>query len=126
MLRFSNRIILVVLLVSANSVHAQAYGISTRVSNTTLLIDDLPPSPGTMTLQNAFPDLDPFPEMMGMDEAPDATGRLAISSRDGVVRIFPKSAAISDNVSTFLDLSERVATQGARGAEEARRPGGHA
>ncbi|PCJ55408.1 MAG: hypothetical protein COA73_13445 [Candidatus Hydrogenedentota bacterium] len=86
------------------------FGINTRSSNTTLLIDEVPPSTaGSMQVQSAFPALSgQFPSLMGVMEAPDGSGRLFVMLRSGVIRTFPKAAATLGNLTTFMDISGSV------------------
>jgi len=106
----------ILLLTFPLSANAQ-FGIDTRANNTTLLIDEVPPSMvGSMQLQSAFPALaGQFPSPMGVYESPDGTGRLFVILRSGVILVFPKAAATLGNLSTFMDISGPVVTFGEAG-----------
>ena len=92
------------------------FGIASRTSNTTLLIDEVPGPIGSMQVESAFPALTgQFSSPMGVFESPDASGRLFVMLRGGVIRVFPKASATLGNLSTFMDISGQVLTGGEYG-----------
>lgn len=105
--------ILVMLLAVPATAFGQAFGIDSRVANTSLLIDELPPPTTSMQLVDAFPALDGvFSVPMGLVEIPDGSGRLVVWERAGKVFVFPKTNPLPGNVTLLLDLSDRVSTTG--------------
>ncbi len=109
-------LVVVVLTWMGSTVLAQPYGIESRVPNTSLLIDDLPAAePGTMQIERAFPALS-FTNPVLMIEIPDDSLRLAVVQKNGLIRVFAREPAPAANdVSTFLDISDRVLNAGEQG-----------
>lgn len=109
-------VITIVLPVFSFSALAQ-FGIDTRASNTTLLIDEVPSiMVGSMELQSAFPALaGQFSSPMGIYESPDGSGRLFVILRRGEIVVFPKADATPGNLSSFMDISSQISNSGERG-----------
>lgn len=95
---------------------AQPFGIENRVSNTSLLITDLPAAePGAMQIERAFPALS-FTNPVLIIEMPDESRRLAVVQKNGLIRVFTRAPnPTADDVSTFLDISDRVLDAGEQG-----------
>jgi uncharacterized repeat protein (TIGR03806 family) len=87
---------------------AQPFGIDSRASNTTLLIDDPPiETPGAMQLVRVYSQLG-FITPMHLVEIPDGSGRLCVVERAGNIRVFPKNNPVSH--STFLSIPDVAQT----------------
>ncbi|WP_155317902.1 PQQ-dependent sugar dehydrogenase [Desulfosarcina alkanivorans] len=95
---------------------AHPYGIETRVPNTALLIDELPSElPGTMQTRRVFPGLS-FSNPVLIVDVPDASNRLCVVRKNGLIRIFPKTVnPASEDVSSFLNISDQVLDAGEQG-----------
>lgn len=87
------------------------FGIETRASNTTLLIDSVPPtSPEAMQLVRMFPRL-AFDGPVFLTQAPGDPTRLFVLERRGRILVFPKIAdPAPEDVAVFLDLTAVTAT----------------
>lgn len=85
------------------------YGIEERPANPTCVAFARPPTQGaTVALQDAFPLLS-FNQPVFMLQAPSDPDRFFVLERAGVVKVFPDSdAATPDDVSVFVDLTDRV------------------
>jgi uncharacterized repeat protein (TIGR03806 family) len=92
------------------------FGIDVRVSNTTLLIENLPSGiPGSMQVARVFDQLNfIFPVLL--IEIPDQSGRLALVEKTGRIYVFPKITNPGPgDVTLFLDISGRVVSRGEQG-----------
>jgi len=104
-------VLLINLLTSVDS--AQAYGIETRASNTTLLITDLPADqPGTMQIERVFTNIN-FTNPVLLIEVPDGSNRLCVVQQNGIVKIFQNET--TPTPVNFLDISSRVLNSGEQG-----------
>lgn len=92
------------------------YGIDTRVSNTTLLIENLPStSPTTMQANRVFDQLT-FNQPVFLTGIPDGSNRLAVIEKSGRIHVFTKTAdPAPGDVSLFLDISAKVVSGGEQG-----------
>ena len=98
------------------ALQAQPYGLAPRAANTSLFIDNLPPT-GSYTMQSqvVFPRL-AFDQPLFVTEAPDNSNRLFVLEKPGRIKVFPKlSDPPPTSVTTFLDISTSVATASEQG-----------
>jgi uncharacterized repeat protein (TIGR03806 family) len=99
----------------AGPVDAGLYGYDARPPNPTCVAPNPPPSTSGVTTQRVFPNLS-FSQPLGLFQAPGDTTRIFILERPGRIRVFPNSqAATSGQVTTFLDITAKVDTQGEGG-----------
>lgn len=78
-------------------------------------IPDAPPETGSVGWEPAFPSLS-FQAPVDLTHAGDGTDRLFVVEQPGRIRVFPNNDAVSvDQVSLFLDITDRVDYGGERG-----------
>ncbi|MFT3713358.1 MAG: PQQ-dependent sugar dehydrogenase [Archangium sp.] len=90
-------------------------GLDQRPPNPTCVAPNPPPGNSPVTTRRVFPNLT-FNAPLGMFNAPNDTTRVFVQERDGFIRVFPNNNnAMPNQVTTFLDFSSRVDTNGEGG-----------
>jgi len=102
------------LLIGASEVAAQTCPLSPRplFAGHTLPLDSTP-SPGSMTLERAFPALQ-FESPVGFEAPPDASDRIFVVEQVGRIQVFENRDDVA-SASLFLDISELVRFEGEQG-----------
>jgi uncharacterized repeat protein (TIGR03806 family) len=94
---------------------ATASGLDARPQNTSCVAPARPTPATGLQLVRAFPNLT-FSSPVGMIQAPGSTARWFVTQQGGTIRAFANDAAVqAAQVTTFLDITGRIATGGERG-----------
>jgi uncharacterized repeat protein (TIGR03806 family) len=99
------------------SAYSQPYGIETRVSNTTLLIDSLPPdaAAGSMQAVRVFPQVT-IPNIALLVQAPGFPDRFFATDLRGIIWTFPHDPNVqASEVTQFLDIQSQTNYGGEKG-----------